>query len=227
MGNPNRAKVPKEASILVEVGTRRPIEVAYDPLGPFRMLWVVTNGKVRRNFLWLTVRKTCIYVAFGGPGGAHTSYHADGRFHWKVQGDPVHLDQKPSLPNLHEPVLIQSATTVISDEALRRFDLTRFVDRPVDRIVYLDNRVLPDAICYHVWVVPPFHHGAVPLLTVHPAHIHVVTHTNPWMQVVIYEQGRRVPARWPSGGRSGRSSTRVRSRVRQSLTRSPVRLTQR
>jgi hypothetical protein len=44
-----------------------------------------------------------------------------------------------------------------------------------------------------VWAVPPFRDGDVPLLTVHPAHIHVVTHTNPWIQVVIYEQGQRPP----------------------------------
>lgn len=186
-----RAKVPKQARILVEVGSSRPEEVAYDPFGPFRILWVVTNGRTRRNFLWVTVRRTGIYVAFGGPGHAHTSYHVDGRFHWKANGRTVELEQKPPLPEIEKPILIQSATTVITDDVLRRFELTRFADRPVDRVVYLDNRVLPEAIYYHVWAVPPFHHGAVPLLTDHPAHIHVVTHTNPWIQVVIYEQGQR------------------------------------
>jgi hypothetical protein len=188
-----RARVPTDARILVEVGVRRPIEVAYDPLGPFRILWVVTNGRTRRNFLWVTVRKTGIYVASGGPGPSHTSYHADGRFRWKANGHTVALEEKPPLPDIGTPVLVQSATTVIRDDALRRFELTRFVDRPVDRVVYLDNRVLPEAISYHVWAVPPFRHGDVPLLTVHPAHIHVVTHTNPWIQVVIYEQGQRPP----------------------------------
>lgn len=190
-----RAKVPKEARILVEQGTRHPVEVAYDSFQPFRIHWVVTNGRTRRNFLWVTIRKSGIYVAFGGPGHSHTSYHADGRFHWKANGDTVNLEQKPPLPDIGKPILVQSATTVITDDVLRRFQLTKFADRPVDQVVYLDNRVLPEAIYYQVWALPPFHHEVVPLLAEYPAHIHVATHTNPWIQVVIYEQGqRRSPA---------------------------------
>jgi len=186
-----RAKIPHDANILVEMGTNRPKEVAYDPFGPFKILWVVTNGDVRRNFLWITVRKSGIYVAFGGPGDLHTSYHADGAFHWKAGEHTIKLDRKPPLPDIPEPVLVQSATSVINDEALDRFELTNFIDKPVDRVVYLDNRMLPEAIYYHVWAVPPFQYGIVPLLTAHPAHIHVITHTNPWIQVVIYEQGEK------------------------------------
>lgn len=186
-----RAKVPREATILVELGSRRPMEVAYDPFCPFRILWVVTNGKTRRNFLWVTVRKTGIYVAFGGPGHAHTSYHADGSFHWRANGHTVRFEKKPPLPTIEQPILIQNATAGITDEVLRRFDLTEFADHPVDRVVYLDNRVLPDAISYYVWAVPPFRYADTPLLTEHPAHIHVATHTSPWIQVVIYEQGQR------------------------------------
>jgi len=170
-----RAKIPHDANILVEVGTNHPKEVAYDPFGPFKILWVVTNGDVCRNFLWITVRKSGIYVAFGGLGDLHTSYHADGIFHWKAGEHTIKLDRKPPLPDIPEPVLVQSATSVINDEALDRFELTNFTDKPVDRVVYLDNRMLPEAIYYHVWAVPPFQYGIVPLLTVHPAHIHVTT----------------------------------------------------
>jgi hypothetical protein len=187
----SRAKIPPKANILVEVGTNRPKEVAYDPFRPFKILWVVTNGDIRRNFLWITIRKSGIYVAFGGPGNIHTSYHADGAFHWKQGKYTINLDRKPPLPDIPAPVLVQSATSVINDEALGRFELTNFTDKPVDRVVYLDNRMLPEAIYYHVWAVPPFQYGIVPLLTDHPAHIHVTTHTNPWIQVVIYEQGER------------------------------------
>jgi hypothetical protein len=95
------------------------------------------------------------------------------------------------LPDIGKPVLIQSATTTITDEVLDRFDLTSFEDSLVDRVIYLDNRMLPEAVYYHVWVVPPFRHGEVPLMTNHPAHIHVITHTNPWLDVVICEQGKR------------------------------------
>lgn len=186
-----RTKVPCGAKILVEVGTTRPSEVSFDPFGPFKILWAITNGAVRRNFLWVTVRKTGIYVAFGGPGHTHTSYHTDGRLHWKSDQQTTELEHQPPLPDIGKPVLIQSATTTITDEVLDRFDLTSFEDSLVDRVIYLDNRMLPEEVYYHVWLVPPFRHGEVPLMTNYPAHIHIITHTNPWIEVVIYEQGKR------------------------------------
>jgi hypothetical protein len=155
------------------------------------MLWVVTNGREGRNLLWVIVRKTGIYVASGGPGSLHSSYHSDGTFHWKLKGRKLTSETKPPLLGISEPLLIQNGTRVITDEALEHFELARFRDKPVDRVVYLDNRMLPDAIAYHVWVVPPFRHSAVPLITEWPAQIHVVTHTTPWIEVVIYEQGNR------------------------------------
>jgi hypothetical protein len=69
----NRASIPPEAAILVEVGSHRPHKVVFDAFGPFKILWVITNGTMRRNFLWITLRKTGIYVASGdtlvGTGG--------------------------------------------------------------------------------------------------------------------------------------------------------------
>ena len=155
------------------------------------MLWVVTNGSVQRQLLWVAARKTGIYVAHGGPGGIHTTYHVDGTFHLKIVGHKESLEKRPPLPDIEEPVLVQSATMVINDEALARFDLKEFTDKPVGTVVYLDNRMLPEAIYYHVWAVPSFEHGKVPLLTEHPARIHVITHTVPWIEVIIYEQGKR------------------------------------
>jgi hypothetical protein len=188
----NRASIPPVAVILVEVGSHRPHKVTYDAFGPFKILWVITNGTMRRNFLWITLRKTGIYVAFGGPNHMHTSYHTDGRFRWKADDHVVELTQGPPLPDIPKPVLIQSATTVVTDEALDRFDLAGFEDGPVDQVIYLDNRMLPEALFYQVWAVPPFKHGTVPLLTDCPAQIHITTHTIPWVEVIIYEQGPRI-----------------------------------
>jgi len=187
----NQASIPPEAAILVEVGSHRPHKVAFDAFGPFKILWVITNGTTRRNFLWITLRKTGIYVAFGGPNHMHTSYHTDGSFHWKADNHVVELGQRPPLPDIPKPVLIQSATTVVTDETLDRFDLASFEDGPVDRVIYLDNRMLPEALQYEVWAVPPFKHGTVPLMTEYPAQIHIATHTIPWLKVIIYEQGPR------------------------------------
>ena len=187
----SRARVPDDARILVEVGSGRPSEVGYDPFAPFRMLWVVTNGVVRRKFLWVTVRKTGIYVAFAGPVSLHTSYHTDGMVHWKLKKQKLSVRTLPPLPDIGAPVLIQSASTVITDDALERFQFPKFDDQSADIVIYLDNRMLPDALYYQVWAVPPFRHGAIDLMTHQPAHIHLVTHTYPWIEVVIYEQGER------------------------------------
>ena len=187
----NRVRVPSEAKILIEVGGRRPTEAAYEPFSPFKILWVITNGAVRRNFLWITVRQTGIYVAFGGPDHMHTSYHSDGEFHWKSDHHTVQLERRPPWPDISEPILVQNAATAVTDDVLERFDLTAFDDRRVDRIVYLDNRMLPTGVFYQVWAVPPFRHADVPLITESPAHIHITTHSNPWIEVIIYEQRPR------------------------------------
>jgi hypothetical protein len=187
----NRIPIPKGAKILVELGAEQPQQTAYNASSPFQLLWVITNGIIQRKFLWITVRKTGIYVAFGGPGNIHTSYHMDGKFHWKVNNITQNLGCNPPLPSIPGPILIQSATAAISDDALDRFKLTIFDDSPVNSLIYIDNRILPNAVYYHVWVVPPFKHGDVPLITKDPAHIHLCTHTNPWIEVIIYEQRSR------------------------------------
>lgn len=185
----NRIPIPKGAKILVELGTEQPQQAAYNNTSPFQLLWVITNGTIQRKFLWITVRKTGIYVAFGGPGNIHTSYHTDGQFHWKMNDISQELGRRQPLPNLTEPILIQSATTAISNDVLERFELTIFDASPVNSVIYMDNRMLPHAVYYHVWVVPPFKHGDVPLMIDDPAHIHLCTHTNPWIEVIIYEAG--------------------------------------
>jgi hypothetical protein len=187
-----RASIPQNAKLYVELGTRRPETVSYDPILPFEMFWVVTNGKIRRKFLWVTYRKTGIYVASGMPESSHTSYHTDGTFHWKTSKNHVlSKQQKSPLDKIQQPVLIQNGATSITDEALELFEMREFKDHPVDSVLYLDNRVLPESIAYHVYAVPPFQHGDIHLMIDWPASLHVVTQTNPWIAVVIYEQTNR------------------------------------
>ena len=121
----------------------------------------------------------------------HASYHTNGRFHWKTDTFTQELVSQPPLPNIPGPVLMMSATTSISDDVLGRFKLAEFRNRRADRVIFMDNRMLPENLHYEVWAVPPFKHGDVCLMTNHPAHIHISTHTNPWIEVVIYEQGPR------------------------------------
>jgi hypothetical protein len=186
-----RAKIPKNAKVLTELGTKRPDAVPYDPVVPFEMLWVVTNGSIRKNFLWIAFRNSGIYVASGGSGSHHTSYHSDGRLHSKTNKQVWFSRQERSWEQLQQPLLIQNSTSSIADDALEAFELRHFRDHPVDSVLYLDNRVLPRYISYHVYAVPPFRHGDIHLINDWPASFHMVTHTNPWIAVVIYEQTHR------------------------------------
>lgn len=122
----------------------------------------------------MAIRSNSIYVALGAPGNLHASYHApDGHSHWKME-----TLTKPPLPGILEPVLIQNATIDISNETLEQFNLAELRDRPVDQVIFMDNRVLPDEIYYHVLAVPPFKHVGILLMPDRPAHIYISTLTN-------------------------------------------------
>ncbi|PSH04316.1 MAG: hypothetical protein CXZ00_08150 [Acidobacteria bacterium] len=196
-----RAKIPADAKILIELGCKRPDAVPYDPIVPFEMLWVVTNGKIRRKFLWVTYRNTGIYVALGTPNSSHASYHSDGTYHWKTSTGQVIAEQRrQAFGQLSEPVVIQNGTVKIQDDALENFEMREFQDHPVDSVLYLDNRVLPPYIAFHVYAVPPFRQGDIPLINDWPASLHIVTQTNPWIAVVLYEQTNRPERPKDAGG---------------------------
>lgn len=188
-----RASIPEDAKVLLEIGTKRADVVPYDPITPFEMLWVVTNGKERRNFIWVAYRNTGIYASLGIPGFPHASYHADGTYHWKHRNKIVASQRYPPFDHLDKSVTIMNGGTSIADDALSQMSLRQFKDHPVDSILYLDNRVLPSFIHYHVYAIPPFRHGEIPLIVDWPATLHIVTQTNPWIAVVIYEQTSRPP----------------------------------
>lgn len=158
-------------------------------LSPYRIAWVITNGRDKKHFLWISVRKTGIYVASGMPGGFHTSYHKDGRFQWRAK--KVSLDQRfedrPPLHLLKEPILIQNATSAISDEILSSFELSEFNENePANEIIYIDNRVMSQSISYNVWAVPPNLHHKVFLFPDSPVQFYMTNHTVPWIVVAIY-----------------------------------------
>jgi hypothetical protein len=109
----------------------------------------------------------------------------------ETREEEVAFGAETSLGEFREPLIIQNATTNIGDQALEGFELAEFSDQPVDSIIYLDNRMLPLYVAYEVWAVPPFRMDILPFHTHSPAHVHFVTHTNPWIAVLIYEQGPR------------------------------------
>jgi hypothetical protein len=72
---------------------------------------------------------------------------------------------RPPLPAIAEPVLIQNASTAITDEVLDKSQLAKFEDQTADTVIYLDNRMLPDWLHYQVWAVPPFKHSEIHLMS--------------------------------------------------------------
>jgi hypothetical protein len=168
-------------------------ETTWPARSPFEILCVITNGTLQRKFLWVARRRSGIYVASGDPNHLHTSYHQDGRLHWKSAKHKVlvPLGQREPLAALTRPALVQNATVVISDRVLGRFDLANFKDEPVDQVIYLDNRLLPEAISYEVWAIPRIGDSEVFGYPEWPSQAHVVFHTDPWLLFIVQEQGSR------------------------------------
>lgn len=193
-----RARVPKDVPLLVELGSRRPGEVAFEAKTPYNLVIVITNGKIKRKFLHINRRASGMYVAHGMPGGLHESYHSDGKRHYKGKGidektgnEKKFIHKLPAgvpLDRLTGFVRMQNATAAVSDRALKGY--ARFLDSegPFDRVVYLDNRSLPEAINYEVILVEPFRHATIPFLTDWPVHLQLFTRCLPWIALLIYEQ---------------------------------------
>ena len=160
-----RARIPPDVPLMVEVGTQRPSEVCYEAKLPHSILILITNGRIRRKFIYITRRKSGIYVARGHEGGFHESYHAVGKRHWKGSGinEETGLEEDfgyklpsgPPLENITGYVTLQNATTVVANRALRGYARFKERDGPYDKIVYLDNRSLPEAVSYDVMLVEP------------------------------------------------------------------------
>ena len=75
------------------------------------------------------------------------------------------------------------------------WELVEFGDEEIDRVFYLDNRRLPDYLYYEVWLVEPFKQSDIFLNTDKPVHLHLLTHTLPWIAVLIYEDRRETGER--------------------------------
>jgi hypothetical protein len=106
------------------------------------------------------------------------------------------------LDQLKGAVAMRTSSSDISSEALSRGGYPEFKDEQADRLIYIDNRVLPNWIHTHVWLVEPFRHSEVPLIIEYPVDFHLVTHTLPWIAVLIYEDPKdtRRPGRPRPGG---------------------------
>ena len=200
-----RAKIPTDAPLLIEVGTRqRPVEVEYSAKEPYSILILIANGKIRRKFLHINRRGSGIYIAHGFPGGWHESYHSDGKRHRRGSGINEEtaveedfgydLPSGPPLDELTGYFTLQNATAVVSNRALRGYPRFKEWDGPFDKIVYLDNRSLPEAVSYDVVLVEPFRHGKIPFITTWPLHVQIFTRCIPWIALLIYEQ-------WPDAKR--------------------------
>lgn len=153
----------------------------------YRVCFVVTNGKRRRKFLWITRRTSGLYIAFAGPGAMHQSYHRDGKSHWKLNGQKLHdVNNLPPLDSVKGVVHVTNASFRISDDVLDGFEFPDFNDEPVDELVYIDNRRIA-GVNFSVSLVEPWDHAQLPIFRDYPSQIHLTTHTNPWLAVVLHD----------------------------------------
>jgi hypothetical protein len=193
-----KAKVPPDAPLLVEPGSARPEEVAFDAKEPYRIAIVITNGSIRRKFVYIDRNKNGIFIAHGSRGSSHESYYPDGKRRWKFTGineetgtdyeEVSDLPSGPPLDRLTGFLRLQTATVVVSDDFLGNFSDFSDHDGPFDKIVYLDSRALPKAVNYEVMLVEPFRHGLIPFHTNWPCHFQLFTRCLPWIALLIYEQ---------------------------------------
>jgi hypothetical protein len=156
---------------------------------PFSVCWVITDGKRRWKYLLINRRKSGIYVAMGLKGGIHSSYHADGTRHWKIGRKTISkLGNGPPLEEVKGCIQIASSGSTIETKALG--DYAEFKDETADKIIYIDNRTFGPGVGASVYMVEPFAHGQIPLHTDQPSFFYLITHTVPWIAVVLTDQSR-------------------------------------
>ena len=105
----------------------------------------------------------------------------NGKFTWS-------LETGSQLDKFQGFIRMRNATTSISNRALRGYERFRDSEGPIHKIVYLDNRSLPESIHYEVVLVQPFLHGTIPLALTWPCYFQLFTHCLPWIALIIYEQ---------------------------------------
>jgi hypothetical protein len=154
----------------------------------FKVCFVITNGIIRKKFLWISRRKSGFYIAFATPGGIHQSYHQDGKSHMKVgKSEKVSdLANRPPLDSIVDAHFVTSGGFLINDDALDLLQLPEFKDEQIDRVIYLDNRLLK-GVSFQIWLVEPWKQAQVPLIMDKRAHMHLFTHTQPWLAIVLYD----------------------------------------
>jgi hypothetical protein len=104
-----------------------------------------------------------------------------------VNGKKLHDNNNlPPLDSVKGVVQVTNASFGVSDDVLDRFDFPDFNDERVDELVYIDNRRV-GSVNFEVLLVEPWHHAQLPIISDWPAQIHLTTHTDPWLAVVLYD----------------------------------------
>jgi hypothetical protein len=184
-----KARVPPSAVVWRELGKGPAQEMAFVGVCPFSACWVITDGKRRWKYLHINRRKSGIYVAMGLKGGFHSSYHADGTRHLKMGRKTITMLKKgPPLEEVKGYVQIASSGSTIETKALRGYAKVKGVS--ADMIIYIDNRTYGPNVGASVYIVEPFAHGKIPLHTDQPSFFYLITHTVPWLAVVLTDQSR-------------------------------------
>jgi hypothetical protein len=193
-----KAKIPADASLLLELGSARPEEAVFDAKEPYSIAMVITKGSTRRKFVYINRTKSGISIAHGCHGNFHESYHPDGTRHWKFTGineetgneyeEVSDLPIGPPLDQFTGFLPLKAVTAVLADDFLENFSEFADLDGPFDKIVYLDRGTLPKAVNYQVGLVEPFRQGLIPFHADWPCYFQLFTHCLPWIALSIYEE---------------------------------------
>ncbi len=164
-----KAKIPADASLLLELGSARPEEAAFDAKEPYSIAMVITKGSTRRKFVYINRTKSGISIAHGCHGNFHESYHPDGTRHWKFTGineetgneyeEVSDLSIGPPLDQLTGFLPLKAVTAVLADDFLENF--SEFAD---------------------------LRQGLIPFHADWPCYFQLFTHCLPWIALSIYEE---------------------------------------
>lgn len=95
------------------------------------------------------------------------------------------LRKGPPLDQITGYVTLGNSSSDISTQALRGF--SEFKDDQIDKIIYLDNRTFGPFVNTCIFLVEPYRHGEIPLHIHQPCFYYLITHTIPWVVVIIGE----------------------------------------
>ncbi len=157
---------------------------------PFRLIVVLTDGRISKRFLVLTWRPDGIYLATLDEryGALHTSYHQDGTFHFRaprVPGPDPPSIKRPAFTEVRGFFQLHFASFGTTRPQLERLSDLQAEDRP-ERLVPVDLHQLPGRLSCSVFILEPGYDGPPPPKLGNLIHEALISETMPWILLHVY-----------------------------------------